>query len=808
MQVVKEERGTKGAALTTYLSLAGRFSVLMPNSPRGGGISRKITSAADRRRLKEAVAELEMPKGMGLIVRTAGANRPKPEIKRDCEYLLRLWDDIREHTLKSVAPALIYEEASLIKRAIRDVYSRDIDEIQVDGEEGWRAAHEFMRMLMPSHAKKVQLWRDPTQPLFTKYQVEAQLDGMLQPTVQLRSGGYLVINQTEALVAIDVNSGRSTRERNVEETALRTNLEAVDEVARQLRLRDLAGLIVIDLIDMEQKKHNSMVERRIKEALKNDRARIQVGHISHFGLLEMSRQRLRPSLAEASFILCPHCGGTGHVRSTENAAIHVLRGIEDEGSKRRAAEIVVHAATPIALYILNHKRERLQEIERRYAMHVAVMGDDTQVASQFRIDRMRPQVPRDEALVAITPDAPPALPAPRWEPEEAEDVAAEDEPDLEEAGSDEGVAEASGDDENGAEESRGDGTRPEGPETAEQAERRRRRRRRRRGGRREEGSQSLSAEAAPGAVATEADITPEQVRTEPAAATGDDEIAPSEMHIEGVPEHSEPVSDEDARRRRGRRGGRRRRREPGDGEGSPFAAPGAEQPDLPAVYIGPTPADPFGGQAFDIFDVLEQAEASASVRQEPAVAAARQSLPEAGAGASPGVLIGPDAGAEPGSVIEAGPGAELDAGTEPKTVAEPGAGAASRAVAEPGAGAESGAVTEPVAGVEPGAVAEPVAEAEGAVALVQPETPAAAPDLEIANATAPEPVAAEGAGEPAATQPIVDATPAEPTAGHASEPESMPIEVANDAAPEPAIKPIIIGSGEEPAQKKRGWWRR
>ncbi len=360
VQVVKEERGTKGAALTTYLSLAGRFSVLMPNSPRGGGISRKITSAADRRRLKDIMAELDIPKGMGLIVRTAGANRPKPEIKRDCEYLLRLWDDIREHTLKSVAPALIYEEASLIKRAIRDVYSRDIDEIQVDGEEGWRAAHEFMRMLMPSHAKKVQLWKNGGMPLFAKYQVEAQLDSMLQPTVQLRSGGYLVINQAEALVAIDVNSGRSTRERGIEETALRTNTEAADEVARQLRLRDLAGLIVIDFIDMETKKHNSMVERRLKEALKNDRARIQVGHISHFGLMEMSRQRLRPSLAETSFIACPHCGGTGHVRSTESAAIHVLRGIEEEGAKRRAAEVVVYSAPPVALYILNHKRERLQ----------------------------------------------------------------------------------------------------------------------------------------------------------------------------------------------------------------------------------------------------------------------------------------------------------------------------------------------------------------------------------------------------------------------------------------------------------------
>ncbi|MEI7714285.1 MAG: Rne/Rng family ribonuclease, partial [Rhodospirillales bacterium] len=409
IQVVKEERGTKGAALTTYLSLAGRFSVLMPNSPRGGGISRKITSAADRRRLKEVMTELDIPRGMGMIVRTAGAQRPKPEIKRDCEYLLRLWDDIRDLTMKSVAPALIYEEASLIKRAIRDVYSRDIDEILVDGEEGWRAAHDFMRMLMPTHAKKVQLWRDP-QPLFARGQVEAQLDGMLQPIVQLRSGGYLVIDQTEALVAIDVNSGRSTRERNIEETALRTNLEAADEAARQLRLRDLAGLIVIDFIDMESKRHNAMVERRIKEALKNDRARIQIGHISHFGLLEMSRQRLRPSLAEASFIACPHCGGSGHVRSTENAAIHVLRGIEEEGGKRRAAEIVVYVATAIALYLLNHKRERLQEIEARYGMRVMIAADDTQTGSAFRIDRVRARA-EGEYIPAPSPAGLPPLSA-------------------------------------------------------------------------------------------------------------------------------------------------------------------------------------------------------------------------------------------------------------------------------------------------------------------------------------------------------------------------------------------------------------
>jgi ribonuclease E len=818
VQVVKEERGTKGAALTTYLSLAGRFSVLMPNSPRGGGISRKITSAADRRRLKEVIAELDMPRGMGLIVRTAGANRPKPEIKRDCEYLLRLWDDIREHTMKSVAPALIYEEASLIKRAIRDVYSRDIDEIQVDGEEGWKAAHEFMRMLMPSHAKKVQLWRDATQPLFTKHQVEAQLDGMLQPTVQLRSGGYLVINQTEALVAIDVNSGRSTRERNVEETALRTNLEAVDEVARQLRLRDLAGLIVIDLIDMEQKKHNAMVERRIKEALKNDRARIQVGHISHFGLLEMSRQRLRPSLAEASFILCPHCGGTGHVRSTENAAIHVLRGIEDEGSKRRSAEIVVHAATPIALYILNHKRDRLIAIEQRYAMRVTVMGDDTQVASQFRIDRVRAQVARDDVPAAITPDAPqPALPAPRWETEEPEDVVVEDEDGVEEAGADEAVEE-----ENGAGDSRGESMRAEATETAaEQAERRRRRRRRRRGGgRREDGmaAPSPAAGAADGVlVEAEPAAIPEPVRGGTALAESEEAIAEADTHIEGVPEHAEPIgqaepsAEDDARRRRGRRGGRRRRREPGEGEGSPFAAPGAEQPDLPPVYIGPTPANPFGGHAFDIFDVLEQVEASAAVRQEPQEPVARQPLPV------PGAEVG---SAEPTTVAPAEP--TTLASAEPATVLAP---------AEPegvAPGLESLSAPEGrVRPLEPAATAtprtrvpaevpatastqEPAAASTQEPAAASAQEPAAASAQEIVNATAPEPAAADSLGE----RTMATAAPVEAPAAPAAEPEAKasddapPAEVANDVAPEPAIRPIIIGSGEEPAEKKRGWWRR
>ncbi|HLW92300.1 MAG TPA: Rne/Rng family ribonuclease, partial [Roseiarcus sp.] len=328
VQVVKEERGNKGAALTTYLSLAGRYSVLMPNTARGGGISRKITNSADRSRLKSIAQELEVPEGMGVILRTAGAMRTKAEVKRDFEYLLRMWETVRELTLASTAPTLVYEEGSLIKRAIRDLYNKDIDEVIVAGDEGYREAKEFMRLLMPSHAKNVQPYRDP-QPVFAKAGVEAQLDAMFSNQVTLKSGGYIVINQTEALVAIDVNSGRSTREHNIEDTAVRTNLEAADEVARQLRLRDLAGLIVVDFIDMEEGRNNRSIERRMKDALKNDRARIQVGRISHFGLLEMSRQRIRSGVLEGSTVICPHCMGAGVVRSTASIALHVLRVLED-----------------------------------------------------------------------------------------------------------------------------------------------------------------------------------------------------------------------------------------------------------------------------------------------------------------------------------------------------------------------------------------------------------------------------------------------------------------------------------------------
>lgn len=396
VQVVKEERGNKGAALTTYISLPGRYCVLMPNALRGGGISRKITSPADRRRLREVIREIGIPEGMALIVRTAGANRPKEDIRRDCEYLLRLWDEIRETTLRSIAPALIYEDASLIKRAIRDIYMRDIDEVIVDGESGFREAREMMRLMTPAHVNKVTLWRDGGMPLFARYQIEQQLEAVFRPVVPLRSGGYIVINQTEALVAIDVNSGRATRERNVEDTALRTNLEAAEEIARQIRLRDLGGLIVIDFIDMDQRRHNIQVERRLKEALKQDRARIQIGSISPFGLLEMSRQRLRPSLVETSLVPCPHCGGLGHVRSTESAAVHVLRLLEEEAARRRAAELAVHAAAPVVLYIFNTKRSFLNEIEARFGVRVTFEIDPALIGEQVRIERKR-GVPSPEA---------------------------------------------------------------------------------------------------------------------------------------------------------------------------------------------------------------------------------------------------------------------------------------------------------------------------------------------------------------------------------------------------------------------------
>ncbi len=388
VQVVKEERGNKGAALTTYLSLAGRYCVLMPNTARGGGISRKITNAADRKKLKEIASEIDVPTGAGLIIRTAGAKRTKSEIKRDYEYLQRLWEQIRELTLKSIAPAKIYEEGDLIKRSIRDLYNREIDEVLVEGEGGYRIAKDFMKMIMPSHAKNVKRYEDQL-PLFARYQVESYLSSMFNPTVQLKSGGYIVIGVTEALVAIDVNSGRATKEGSIEETALKTNLEAAEEVARQLRLRDLAGLIVIDFIDMDERKNNLSVEKRLKDKLKTDRARIQVGRISGFGLLEMSRQRLRPGMLEATTQPCPSCHGTGLIRSDDNMALAILRQIEEEGTRRRSREVLVRCPVSIANYLMNQKREHIAQIEARYGLSVRIEGDVHLVSPDFSMEKFK-----------------------------------------------------------------------------------------------------------------------------------------------------------------------------------------------------------------------------------------------------------------------------------------------------------------------------------------------------------------------------------------------------------------------------------
>lgn len=389
IQVVKEERGGKGAALTTFLSIAGRYCVLMPNSPRSGGISRKISNANDRNRLREILDDLAISEGMGLIIRTAGRERTKMEIKRDAEYLMRTWNGIRVHTLESIAPALIYEEEDIIKRAIRDLYTKDVESILVDGEEGYKIAKTFMKTLMPSHVKRVQNYKSTTVPLFRKFGVEAQIDEMYNPSVRLSSGGSIVIHPTEALVSIDINSGRSTRERHIEETALKTNLEAADEIARQVRLRDLAGLIVIDFIDMDEPRHVAAVERRVREAFKNDRARIQMGKISPFGLLELSRQRLRPSILETTAHPCAHCNATGFVRSIESSSLYILRAIEDEGFKGSMSEILVNVPPKVAFYLLNSKRPHLRMIEERHNMQVFIEGDESLISPQYRLNRIK-----------------------------------------------------------------------------------------------------------------------------------------------------------------------------------------------------------------------------------------------------------------------------------------------------------------------------------------------------------------------------------------------------------------------------------
>ncbi len=537
VQVAKEERGNKGAALTTYLSLAGRYSVLMPNTARGGGISRKITNLPDRKRLKEIARALDVPQGMGVILRTAGANRTKVEVKRDFEYLMRLWENVRTLTLQSTAPCLVYEEGSLIKRSIRDLYNKDISEIIVAGEEGYKEAKGFMKMLMPSHAKVVQPYRD-VHPIFSRSGIEAQLDRMLVPQVTLKSGGYIIINQTEALVAIDVNSGRSTREHSIEDTALQTNLEAAEEVARQLRLRDLAGLVVVDFIDMEEKRNNRAVEKRLKDHLKNDRARIQVGRISHFGLLEMSRQRIRASVLESTMQVCSHCNGTGHVRSQSSVALHVLRGIEEYLLKNTTHNITVRTTPDIALYLLNHKRGTIVDYEERFGVQIIIEADAHVGAQHFAIDRGEAveNPVKIEQIIHFEPEI-----------DEDDDIVIEEEIEDDE----EEVAEAKPERAERTERSE----RAPAEQGDDQGNRKRKRRRRRRGGR-SNGEQGSEA----------------GVRAEDASDEDGDEDESDDNAVQSAGEDAQDagLSDEERqkrkRRRRGKRGGRRNRPEEAEGE--------------------------------------------------------------------------------------------------------------------------------------------------------------------------------------------------------------------------------------------------
>ncbi len=539
VQVVKEERGNKGAALTTYLSLAGRYSVLMPNTARGGGISRKITNAADRKRLKDIVGDLEVPQGQGVILRTAGASRTKAEVKRDFEYLQRLWENVRTLTLKSTAPCLVYEEGSLIKRTIRDLYSKDIDELLVAGDDAYREAKDFMRMIMPSHAKNVQLYREDA-PIFSKHGVESQLDQMFSPQVTLPSGGYIVINPTEALVSIDVNSGRATKEHNIEDTALQTNLEAAEEVSRQLRLRDLAGLIVIDFIDMMENRSNRAVERKLKECLKNDRARIQVGRISHFGLLEMSRQRIRFGVVESSTHQCPTCQGTGLVRSVESVALMVMRNVEDHVLKKPGQSINLRVPTDVALYILNSKRMTLTGLELKYSLSITIMADDHVGPSHFAIERGEARSLEREVIPGTHVRVDTASPVDA-DDAAVDDAIIEDEDEEEEAPAGEDRRADAGD--------------------AERTGRRRRRRRRGRGADDRAGTEAREPQADTAAAASDVDT---------------DEDADG-LEAEGADEGLNADGEPRRRRRRGRRGGRRNRR-PEDQAGETSAEAGTAAP--------------------------------------------------------------------------------------------------------------------------------------------------------------------------------------------------------------------------------------
>ncbi|MGE4371520.1 MAG: Rne/Rng family ribonuclease [Xanthobacter sp.] len=699
VQVVKEERGNKGAALTTYLSLAGRYSVLMPNTARGGGISRKITNTADRKRLKEVVQDLEVPEGMGVILRTAGANRTKTEIKRDFEYLLRLWETVRELTLDSAAPSLVYEEGSLIKRAIRDLYNKDIDEVVVAGEEGYKEAKDFMRMLMPSHAKLVQPYRDP-QPLYARYGVEQQLDAMFSPVVQLKSGGYIVIDPTEALVSIDVNSGRSTREHHIEDTALKTNLEAAEEIARQLRLRDLAGLIVVDFIDMEEKRNNRSVERKLKDCLKTDRARIQIGRISHFGLLEMSRQRIRTGVLESSIEVCPHCGGTGHVRSAASVALQLLRALEEQLLRSATHNLTARVRTEVALYMLNQKRAHLRELEDRFSVNLIILADDEVTGHQpFVIEKgeLASRVP------AVTRTAPVVQP----DSIHLDDDFIEEEVVEEEAGQEAEAVETS-------------------EETDEENNRRNnnRRRRSRRRRRPEDEADEAQSEAGEEEGENKASSAPSEAGEEAAEDDSDDNRVGDD--------ESEESADR-RRRRRGRRGGRRNRR---DREGEGTSAEGSEEDQADADQDDAPRETASSGEAAVEVKGAEPAsdEKAEDTQPETGAEAIKPNVPEA---QSPEVeaVAAPEAKSAR-QTKSAQPEESEEAAAKPRRRRR----TAVREKAPVLGAGESGADVTTEAEQPAEVVAEPV-QAEAPVAEVQPVEVAEAP-VETAEAEAPV-VAAE-----------------------------------------------------------------
>ncbi|GGD14923.1 Rne/Rng family ribonuclease [Pyruvatibacter mobilis] len=640
VQVVKEERGNKGAALTTYLSLAGRYCVLMPNTARGGGISRKITNASDRRRLKEAMSEMDVSEGMGLIVRTAGANRTKVEIKRDFDYLLRLWENIRDLTLKSSAPCLIYEEGDLIKRSIRDQYTKDIDEIIVDGDQAYKDAKDFMRMLMPSHAKNVKRYKE-REALLQRYGVQGELDSLLEPTVTLKSGGYIVINPTEALVSIDVNSGKSTKEHNIEATALSTNMEAAEEIARQLRLRDMAGLIVIDFIDMDEPRNNRAVERKLKDSLKQDRARIQVGRISSFGLLEMSRQRMRSGVLEGSTEVCPHCKGTGMIRSTESAALQVLRAVEAEALKGRAKALDVMVPVEIAVFILNQKRTSLLDIEKRCRVSIYLVADQGMIAPDYQIKRTddrTPEISSDTDALSMESAF-----------DEDEDAALDAE------------AEA-----RAAEAERRDAEREERAETSDdeagQKPKRRRRRRRKPSGDGEDADgNDTKADTQDGADASD---------------EGDDASSAAETSDDGDEDGDDKPRK---RRRRGRRGGRRHRRTAASGEGDDAdgndASADSDSEDIEDTTAGTSADDASDVSGADTDD--EEAPilvAYSSNAEDPVVVAqpaAAEETTETQADAEPEAEAETDEAAEEPEAETAESETEAEAESEPEPEPEP-----------------------------------------------------------------------------------------------------------------------------------------